>query len=424
VSVARPSARIASIGVALVGLILLVVSVLPGAGLGDAGDYGRELARLGDDIAQLRGGEGGAPDGGEGRTRLAYLLYRRASLTGNASDLAEVNTSIAEALRQIGPSDDLYLLRTNLDFKLHRLDEAREDLALLQGRSRSPEVLALRGDLAVQEGRYDAARREYDLALHAKRTWDVLARLAYLEFLTGNVPGAEHRFRQAEEEITAKEMRAYAWVELQRGYVAFSRGRLDQALERYRTAARAYSGYWLVDEYTAEVLGAQQRFDEAAALYRAVIARAPRPEIQQALGDLCAFMGEAAEARRWHDQALAGYLASVRRGEVQYLHHLAAFYADVLEDGASAVEWARRDFQLRQNVAAYDTLAWALYRHGAYDEAHTAIRGALAPGVEDAHLFVHAAMITLAAGQMDEGRRLLQRAAAVNPYFARFHEHR
>src|SRR5262249_15245612 len=155
-------------------------------------------------------------------------------------------------------------------------------------------------------------------------------------------------------QVSAKEMRAYAWVELQRGYLAFSRGHHDQALAHYRTAARAYSGYWLVDDYTAEVLGAQEKFDQAAALYRAVIARTPRPEIQQALGDLYALMGNAAEAAHWHDAALAGYLASVRRGEVQYLHHLAAFYADVTQDGAAAVEWARRDVEIRQTVAAYD----------------------------------------------------------------------
>ena len=33
-------------------------------------------------------------------------------------------------------------------------------------------------------------------------------------------------------------------------------------------------------------------------------------------------------SRPWHRRALEGYVASVDRGEVQFLHHLAGYYAD------------------------------------------------------------------------------------------------
>jgi tetratricopeptide (TPR) repeat protein len=195
-------------------------------------------------------------------------------------------------------------------------------------------------------------------------------------------------------------------------------------LVHYLRADRAYSGYWFVKEHIAELLGAQRRFDEAVALYEKVIERAPKPELCQALGDLYAYMGKPDRAKPWHDKALAAYLDSAQRGEVHYFHHLAGFYADVREDGAEAVKWARKDFALRQGPAAHDALAWALYRDGRFTEALEEMDRALAAGVKDAHLFFHAAMIRLAAGRSAEGTRFLKLAAETNPRFDAFHVHR
>jgi tetratricopeptide (TPR) repeat protein len=219
-------------------------------------------------------------------------------------------------------------------------------------------------------------------------------------------------------------MRSYAWVELQRGLLDLNHGRHDQALAHYKRANKAYSGYWLVEDHIAELLGAQRKFDEAVSLYKKVIARAPRPELQQALGDLYAFMGKPDEAKPWHEQALAAYLASAERGEVHYFHHLAQFYADVREDGPEAVKWAHKDLQLRQNVATHDTLAWALHRNGQFLEALGEMNKALLPGVKDAHLFFHAAMIHLAAGRAEEGKQFLKKAAEINLRYESFHVHR
>jgi tetratricopeptide (TPR) repeat protein len=195
-------------------------------------------------------------------------------------------------------------------------------------------------------------------------------------------------------------------------------------MAHYRRAEQAYSGYWLVEAHLAELLAAQGKFDEALARFRGLAARAPRPELYHALRDLHRIKGRPAEAVPWHEQALALYLDSVARGEVHHYHHLASFHADVRGDGPEAVRWARRDVALRPNAATREMLAWALYRDGRYAEARSVVAEALASGVQDAHLFVHAAMIQLAAGRPAEGRALLARAAAINPRHASFHVHR
>ena len=169
-----------------------------------------------------------------------------------------------------------------------------------------------------------------------------------------------------------------------------------------------------MDEHIAELLGAQGNFNEAAALYQQVIARAPRPEVEQALGDLYLFMGKPDLAKAWHAKALAGYLESTRRGEVQYFHHLAGFYADAQENGPEAVKWAYKDLALRQNFGSYDALAWALYRTGLFSEALEAMRAGLSSGVQDAHIFFHAGMIYTSAGRASEGREFLVKAGQID----------
>jgi len=135
-------------------------------------------------------------------------------------------------------------------------------------------------------------------------------------------------------------------------------------------------------------------------------------------------MGRPIQAREWHDRALSGYLGSVSRGDVQYLHHLATFYADVRQDGAEAVRWARRDWELRPNRIAEDALAWALYRNGQLAAALDASHHALSGGDADAHMLFHAATINEAAGHRDEARRLTTLLDTMNPRYRDFHAHR
>jgi tetratricopeptide (TPR) repeat protein len=228
---------------------------------------------------------------------------------------------------------------------------------------------------------------------------------------------------EAEDELTAKEMRHYSWVELQRGELAMTRGRYDDAETHYTRAESAYSGHWTVEEHVAELLGAKGELDAAAALYERVCARVPRPEFQQALGELYEFMGRPDAAEPWLERARTAYLASAARGQVHYYHHLVDFYADVRRDGAEAVRWARKDLELRENFSTLAALAWALYRDGQLEESRATIDRALASGAKDAHLFHRAGTIHRAASAGD-GEELLRMAAEMNPRRGNFHGHR
>ena len=383
-----------------------------------------ELDSTEKDIAALEASLAMEPRDIEKRTRLAYRLYHFATLTEQAGAYRAAEKAIATAISQFGPQEDLCLLQANLDFRFHRLAQAARDLRMAPKLPERFEARSLRADLDFQQGRYQEARAEYEALIEEDRTWDNLARLAHFRGKMGDADGADRLYIDAEDELTAKEMRSFAWLELQRGVLDVARGRYEEAHAHYRRADRAYSGYWLVHEHIAEVLAATGHPEEAAALYQQVIAAALKPELLQTLGELYLSMGLAPLAAPWLDRALAAYLESAGRGEVHYYHHLADFFADVREDGASAVKWARKDIALRENFSTQTALAWALYRAGAIEEALVWIEMAMASGAVSAGLFQQAAAIHKAAGNGRESRRLMDRASAINPHHAAFHVHR
>ena len=233
------------------------------------------------------------------------FLYQRAALTADFNDFRAAERAIEQAFAEVGPSEDLLLLRANFNFKLHRLDAAENDLRVLDAETLGVE--ALRADLAFQRGRYDEARRGYTHEVELAGKWDDYARLAYLQSRTGDFAAADRSYAQAEEQISVKEMRSYAWVELQRGLLLFERGRYEDALAHYRKADRAYSGYWLIEEHIAEVLDRLGKRSEAIAMYEKIIATTHNPEYVNALARITGRNDLYAEADRLNAARFALY---------------------------------------------------------------------------------------------------------------------
>ena len=390
----------------------------------NATDFDIELQKIVQAIAEREPDALAVPINSENATKYVYLLYQRASLAGDLAAFGKVEAALKRAIDEIGPAQDLYLLKANLDFKFHRLADVKLDLAAGRDLSDTTQGKILRADLDFQEGRYDSARRGYEEAIRDDLTWDNLARQAYLKWKLGDTAGADQLYAEAEDELTAKEMRHYAWIELQQGVLDLRHGRYADAQAHYDRADRAYSGYWLVDDHKAELSGAQGLFEEAAALYERVIARAAKPELQQALGELYDTMGEKDRAEACYEKSLNAYLDSAAQGDVHFYHHLVDFYADVRRDGGEAVKWARKDIELRRNFSTLAALAWALYRAGEFAEARETMAEALASGASDAHLFYQAAMIHQAFSVNGEAERYLRLAAEINPNYQSFHVHR
>jgi tetratricopeptide (TPR) repeat protein len=387
-------------------------------------DFDIELERIEQGIAELEDNALQPPIDRVKITKLAYLQYQHASLTGNLDALAIASNTLDHAIQHLGRDGDLYFLKANIHFKVHLLDDVEQDLNASTDLLESPQGRALKADLDFQQGRYEAAKSAYEALIEEERSWDALARLAYFHFKMGDFTGADRLYDEAVDELTAKEMRHYSWIELQRGVVDLTQGDYEKAREHYQRAERAYSGHWMVQEHVAELLGAEGKNDEAEAMYQRVIARVPRPDFQQALGELYLSMGKTEAADECLKSAETAFLESAQRGEVHYYHHLADLYADVFENGAEAVKWAQKDLDLRRNFSTLAAMASALYRAGEFAKALELMNESLASGAKDARLFRLAGLIHKAFSPNGKADSYLQMAAAINPHYENFHVHR
>jgi tetratricopeptide (TPR) repeat protein len=339
-----------------------------------------------------------APHGPTAACERLTLRHREVSLAGGRpEDLLALGAAVDAAVARFPAWPDLRLLRATVALAVHRTDVARAALTALPGLTELPPGRVLAADLAQFDGDYAGARAAYLRAAREEPAWDTEARLAALAVATGDVDEADDRYAAAEDELTVKQLRSFAWVLVQRGELALRLGDLDRAGRFLDGAESAYPGWWYVAAHRAARDLARGRPEEAAAGYRAVLAEVNRAEYSEALGTALAAAGRTDEADACHSAALAAYTASAARGEVHYLHHLAAFLADVRPDPGAAVSWAAADVRLRRNGATLSLLAWCLHRAGRTADALAAVEAAEALGAGDPRLRARARTIRLAA---------------------------
>jgi len=407
---------------------LFAVLAVAAAAIVGAGVY---APRTNETLAALEKSVEANPEDFAAWNKIAEARLRLLSSTGDLTNLAAAAAALERSLKIAGPDSNRagLALRTRVELASHRFKEARqsaEQLRAIMPESAYP--LGLLGDAYLNLGDYAACERAWNEMLAKDQS--LLAsepRLAQLDLVHGRCAKAGERYGKIVEAARPLEKEApevLAWAHVLGGELAFRSGDWEKAGQQYDAALMAMPDYYSALEHKAELRGAQGQLDEAVALYQRVINHTARPEIMQALGDLYLFAGKTAEAQPWHERALKGYLASVERGEVLYFHHLAGLYADSLSEPERALDFARRDFALRQSIQSYDTLAWALYRTGLTSEAAETISHALVTGTKDPHILYHAGTILMRAGNIPTGTARLQEALAANPRYNSFHVHR
>jgi tetratricopeptide (TPR) repeat protein len=382
-------------------------------------------------IAFLEKRIAGDPDDFIAANQLTERLTRRAAWTGSLDDLRRAEAVAAQSLRVIPAEQNVGGLSFSgrICISMHRFPEAKrisEQLRALQPAKTG--WLFLRGDACVELGELDEAEKAFAEAIErdgasVATEWR-LGRLAMLrgkrEEAAEHIEGALNLAR----DLPDSAVDTLVWCLVQSGEFAFKCGDWNAAEKHYAEARKLAPDQWTVLDHLAELRAAQVKDSEAVELFTAATKAADRPEIWQALGDCHAFFKRTEEAKAAHKRALAGYLASIEKGEVLYIHHLAGFYSDSQENAAEAVKWARKDLELRNTGAARDALAWALYKAKEIPAALEESKRALQTGLSDAHVLYHAAMIHISASEVVEGQRLLRKCAEVNPHFNSFHTHR
>lgn len=324
----------------------------------------REISRLDEAVDAAKAAPSTEVTDRQRAVYLAQLRLTRALLTGRDDDLDATGEFAATAMKQLGPHQDLALVVARVAMSGHELGKVEDVLAAEPRLRNSSTGRALCADIARQRGELAAAASTYSDLVRADRRWEYLSALGGVREEMGDTAGAAKLFAAAADEIDAKQMRAYAWVEVQRGRLCQKLGDHSRADEHYEHADRAFSGWWLVAEHRANLLSKTGEFGTAATVRRRLANSTGRPDHLHALGDELVRAGRRHEAATYHAAAGEGYQRSAERGERRYLHHYAEFCADVVHDLPLAERIAKQDYADRPNGHTGRTLARILQSRG------------------------------------------------------------
>jgi len=358
-------------------------------------------------------------------TSLGLALLEKARLTGKGELYAAAQTHFENALKVQADSSDAILGLASAYAAQHRFKDAQAQAErVLAVEPTNALALGLKGDALFSRGDVANAEAQYRLLSEKESGVFLQSRLANLYFINGDLAGAQKALEAAIEAVPANLPAELAWNRLKLGVHFLNSGNLEKAAEQYDAALKLAPDSPVVLEFLAELRGAEGKFAEAHTLFDRVLKTNDSPHVLQSVGDLYALEKNTAAAADWHRKAREACEKSVASGNYHYLRQLAMIYADVENNGAEALKWAGRDYELRQDVFALDTLAWAHYRAGQFADALETIQKALARKTQDAHLLYHAGMIYSRNGNFAKGKEYLDAAKALNPYFQRFHAHR
>lgn len=361
--------------------------------------------------------------------RLSLVCLERARRLHDVRFHVCAERAAREALRRAPGDLGAQLLLASSQLAQHRFDLALKTAGqVLRTHPDAAAALALRGDARLALNDRAGARADYTRLLATDISLPHLVRMASLQRAEGDAAGARKSLQEAVrvggEQAVAPAL--LGWGLLQLGASHFRSGDWAGAEIHYRQARERNGDDPDVLDHLAELHAARGDHAKALALLTQAYAMAPRPEFQQALGDLQTAMGDPASALRSYRQAEAAYLLAAEAGHPLFDHHLASLYSEApgLRNPAKALHWAQQDLARRRTAASLDALAWAWYQSGKYAQAATTMDLALQQPGQDAHMLYHASLIYARAGQSARSRQCLAAAATANPKFGEFHFHR
>ena len=299
----------------------------------------------------------------------------------------------------------------------HRFPEA---LAIAQDAAKSsPHAERLIIDIQLELGDYAAATQGLQGITSEPDDMNLLALRARFAELRGKPDESISLMREAagladnRPDMAAETV---AWYHTMVGHHLIDSGHLEEGEKACRKALKIFPNDYRAMTGMAEA--AAWRGDHAGALRWATDAiklSAQNPEALRLAGEAHAAMGKTTEANQQF-QALRDLAGSFPR---IYDRHWANFLLDTDQEVAAALALARKDLELRQDVGAHETLAYACLKNGLLDEADHEMTLAMKQGTQEAGMYQHASQIAEARGDKAKAASLLAQAKALNPYLVK-----
>lgn len=358
------------------------------------------------------------PTGASDPAHLGALYLARARETGDPRDALLAESEARRSLRN-RPSHNsgaTSVLQSSL-LAQHRFAEAL--LLAKAARDAEPDSPALRaavGEIEMELGQYDSARVSFT-GLHVSvGDLAVAPRLARWSEIEGDPARARRLLAAAlanarREPSMPREQLAWYWLRV--GDVELRTGHPLAADSAYRSGLAAHPDDYRLLSALAHSAAMQQRWRAAIDIGERAIAQTLDPATLGTLSDAYAAVGDSAKSAEY------AHVLDVAVLKQPGAYHR-AWSLFLLDHGRHVGTVARKineELRTRQDVYAYDLLAWSLHAQGRDREAALAMARAMREHTQDAQLYFHAGMIELSLGHESAAREHLARALAINPGF-------
>jgi tetratricopeptide (TPR) repeat protein len=329
--------------------------------------------------------------------QLAALHAQRARETGQFGDYGIAETyarhSLARRTQRNGATAATLI---SVLLAQHRfLDAMQVADELVRREPDIPPYHAIRGEVALELGRYDVARESFMHVWPHRAQPAIAPRVARWLEVTGRVPEARRLLTDAMAQVRSRRdvpRESQAWFSLRLGDLEWRSGHARAAAAAYTEGLAVRPGDPRL--LTAMALLAAHQQQGSAARTWAERAVAAQPEVTTLLA-----LARASEAAEDTAQARAAATAVATLVDTTAgLPHRdwLLWQLDHGQQVPAILRLALDDLVVRQDVYGFDLVAWALHCSGRDHEAQDMMQRALAMGTRDPLLQRHAAAIETA----------------------------
>lgn len=369
------------------------------------------------------------PEGAIGWAQLsaAYLKLARQKDDNAVALRAEEAARQSLTLRRKKNAGAAVLLAKSL-LEQHRFHDALEATELAsQIEASNLSARELHSEVLVELGRYDEAKAEFKKYELENVGLSGLALEARLLETDGAPDKAQSVLQRAVMEADRNfdlPREAVAWFHQKYGGLLWNRGDAAGARHELETAIDLYADDFKSMSLLARVQAATGNLEAARAWGEKSVAILPTVEAAALLEDL-APASEKGKYQALVDEAahpdLYGFLKDPSAAPMKSAPHThdrlyAVYCADHRKNLPDALTAAKKDLASRQDIYAFDTMAWVLHQMGRDGEAAGFMQKALARGTKDAKLLSHAVLIHGALGDRALAAAELQGAKRINPF--------
>ena len=334
------------------------------------------------------------PFGAGDRARLASLLLARARATGRYEDLVSAEESARASLDlRRGRNRGGALVLANALMSQHRFREALATAELLElVDSTDLTITSLTGEILLELGRYDDAARRF--VRLGTTTTNLAAQMRVVRWreITGDVEGAHRllldaRARSQHAFGLSREQRA--WFELRVAEFAFRYGNEREGREALSRGFAVSPGDYRLHAVAARYALARGDWNDAADHAGQSLDAHFDPATLALLAQAERGRGNGSAA----SQAIDAMVLAIQSQPGAWHRAWSLALLDAGREIPEVLAQSRRDLEDRQDVYAWDLLAWALHRTGNEAGARQAMTHALATGIRDPQILAHAAAI-------------------------------